>query len=106
MTSFDKREQAFEAKFVHDEEMRFKAMARRNKLLGNWVARELGLIGNAATVYADNLVIEGLEARDSDTLRRLSNDLAPKGVSDRVIAEKMDEFLHIALEQIESGDGK
>lgn len=103
MTTFDKREQGFEAKFVHDEELRFKATARRNKLLGNWAAGQLGLMGDAAVAYANELVTVDLEnQKDDDTLRRVLKDLAPKGISERQIAEKMDEFLHIALEQIEA----
>lgn len=103
MTTFDKREQGFEAKFVHDEELRFKATARRNKLLGNWAAGQLGLMGDAAVAYANDLVTVDLEnQKDDDTLRRVLKDLAPKGISERQIAEKMDEFLHIALEQIEA----
>ena len=101
MTTFDKREQGFEAKFVHDEELRFKATARRNKLLGNWAAGQLGLMGDAAMAYANELVTVDLENQnDEDTLRRVLKDLAAKGVSERQIAEKMDEFLHIALGQL------
>jgi hypothetical protein len=105
VTTFDKREQAFEAKFVHDEELRFKVTARRNKLLGNWAANQLGLAGPAAAAYANDLVIRGLEAQsDPGMLLKLSQDLAATiGISERLIAEKMDEFLHIALEQIKSG---
>jgi hypothetical protein len=103
VTTFDKREQAFEAKFVHDAELRFKATARRNKLLGNWAAKQLGLAGAAAAAYANDLVIGALELQsDPDMLRKLSQDLAATGLPERLIAEKMDEFLHIALEQIES----
>ena len=105
MTTFDKREQGFEAKFVHDEELRFKATARRNKLLGNWAAGQLGLTGDAAVAYANELVTVDLENQnDDDTLRRVLKDLAPKGVSELQIVQKMDEFLHVALEQIEAGN--
>jgi hypothetical protein len=105
MTTFDKREQGFEAKFVHDEELRFKATARRNKMLGNWVAGQLGLTGEAAVAYANELVTADLENQNhDDTLRRVSKDLAPKGVSEHQIAQKMQEFFHIALEQIGAGN--
>jgi hypothetical protein len=105
MTTFDKREQAFEAKFVHDEELRFKAMARCNKLLGNWAAGQLGLTGDAATAYANELVIVNLQNQTAeDTVRRVSNDLAPKGVAEEQVAQRMNEFLHIALRQIEAGN--
>ena len=104
MTTFDKREQSFEAKYIHDEELRFKAMARCNKLLGNWAAAQLGLTGEAATAYANGLVTADLENQTMEaTLRRVSKDLAKKGVSEQQVAVRMNEFLHAALEQIESG---
>jgi hypothetical protein len=104
MTTFDKREQGFEAKFIHDEELRFKATARRNKLLGNWAAGQLGLTGEAAVAYANELVTAHLENQsDDDTLQKVSKDLAEKGISARQVAQRMEEFLHIALEQIEAG---
>jgi len=105
MTTFDKREQGFEAKFIHDEELGFKAAARRNKMLGNWAAGQLGLTGDAAVAYANELVTANLESQTSDdTLRKVVNDLAPKGIAKQLIALKMDEFLHIALAQIEAGN--
>jgi hypothetical protein len=105
MTTFDKREQSFEAKFVHDEELRFKAMARRNKLLGNWAAAQLGLTGDVAVAYANELVTANLESQTGDdTLRKVTNDLVPKGISAAEIAQKMQDYLHIALQQIEAGD--
>ena len=104
MTTFDKREQGFETKFAHDEEIRFKAVARRNKLLGNWAAGQLGLTGDAAVAYANALVIADLESqRDDDTLHRVAKDLASKGISDQQIAQRMEEFYRLALAQIEAG---
>ena len=103
MTTFDKREQGFEAKFMHDEETRFKAMARCNKLLGNWAAAQLGLSGDAAIAYANDLVTANLASQTpDDTLRKVSKDLAPKGVSEAEIAQKLQEYLHIALQQLEA----
>ena len=105
MTTFDKREQGFEAKFIHDEELRFKAMARCNKMLGNWAAAQLGLTGDAAATYANELVTANLESQSSDDiLRKVSKDLAPKGIAEQQIAQRMDEFLHIALKQIDAGN--
>ena len=105
MTTFDKREQGFEAKFIHDEELRFKAVARCNKMLGSWAAGQLGLTGDAAVAYANELVTANLESQTSDdTLRRVAHDLAPKGVSTQQVAQKMDEFLRSALAQIEAGN--
>ena len=104
MTTFDKREQGFEAKYIHDEELRFKMMARGNKMLGNWAAAQLGLTGEAASKYADDLVTADLENQTIDaTLHRVSKDLAKKGIPEQQVAKKMNEFLHAALEQIELG---
>jgi hypothetical protein len=104
MTTFDKREQGFEAKFVHDEELMFKAMARSNKLLGNWAAAMLGLSGDAAASYATALVTANLESRTSDdVLRKVSGDLAGKGISTEEVARKVQEFLHQAVAQLKAG---
>ena len=104
MTTFDKREQGFEAKFAHDEELRFKTMARCNKLLGNWAAAQLGLTGDAAVSYANELVTEHLESQTpEDILHKVATDLGPKGIPMEEIAGKMQEYLHIALQQIEAG---
>ena len=103
MTTFDKREQGFEAKFSHDEETRFKVMARSNKLLGNWAAAQLGLSGDAAVTYANELVTANLESQTSDgTLRKVTKDLAAIGISEQQVAEKLQEYTRIALEQIEA----
>lgn len=104
MTTFDKREQGFENKFVHDEEIRFKATARRNKLLGDWAALQLGLAGDAARTYTNELVTADLaNQRDEDTLHKVSKDLAPTGIPEQEIADRMDEFYRFALEQIQAG---
>jgi hypothetical protein len=104
MTTFDKREQGFEAKFVHDEELMFKAMARSNKLLGNWAAALLGLSGDAAVNYATALVTANLENQTSDDiLRKVSGDLAGKGISTEEVARKIQEFLHQAVAQLKAG---
>jgi hypothetical protein len=105
MTTFDKREQGFEAKFIHDEELRFKATARCNKMLGNWAAAQLGLTGDAAAAYANELVTADLASQSSDdTVRKVAKDLAQKGIPEQQVAQKMDELFRIALEQIESGN--
>jgi hypothetical protein len=104
MTTFDKREEGFEAKYIHDEELRFKVMARCNKMLGNWAAAQLGLTGEAAVAYANGLVTADLENQTMEsTLQRVSKDLAKKGISEQQVGVRMNEFLHAALEQIESG---
>lgn len=105
MTTFDKREQAFEAEFVHDEEIRFKAVARSNKLLGNWAAAKLGLTGETANAYANALVTAELEHKSSeDSLHKVLRDLVPKGISEKEVASKMQEFLRVALQQTKAGE--
>jgi hypothetical protein len=100
-TTFDKREEGFEKQFAHDEELRFKAMARRNKMLGLWAAGVLGKSGPDAEVYAKEVVLaEFEEGGDSAVLRKVSKDLQPKGVTEQQIREQMTEFLSQAIEQI------
>ena len=105
MTTFDKREQGFEAKFAHDEELMFRAMARSNKLLGNWAASRLGLTGEAAASYATALVTANLESQTLDgTLRKVAGDLAEKGVTSEEVAQKLQEYLHQAVQQIRDSE--
>lgn len=106
MTTFDDREQAFEKKYAHDEEMRFKAEARRDKLLGLWAAELMGLEGEAAQEYARAVVIADLqEAGDEDVFRKVSADLEAKGVSAEGLRGKMDELLAEAKAQLMSEKG-
>ena len=101
-TSFDKREEGFEKKFAHDEELRFKVMARRNKLLGLWAAGLLGKSGADADAYAKEVVIADLEeAGDEDVVRKLTKDLAGKGVTDQQIRAQMNELLAQAAAQVQ-----
>ena len=105
MTTFDKREQGFEAKFVHDEELRFKAMARCNKMVGLWAAGLLGLSGDAASAYSNGLVTAYLESQAIEsTLRKVTTDLAAKGISEQQIANKIDELLLVAMQQVDAGN--
>ena len=105
MTTFDKREQGFEAKFAQDEELMFRAMARSNKLLGNWAASRLGLTGEAAAAYATALVTTNLESQTVDeTLRKVAGDLAEKGVTGEEVAQKLQEYLHQAVQQIRGSE--
>ncbi len=104
MTTFDKREQGFEAKYIHDEELRFKAMARASKLLGNWAAAELGLSGDKAAAYSNDIVTTHLENQTADDiLEKVAGDLSAKGVSREQVGRKLQECLHAAVEQIEAG---
>ncbi|HEX3810226.1 MAG TPA: DUF1476 domain-containing protein [Rhizomicrobium sp.] len=98
---FEDRRKGQEAKWAHDEELRFKVMARRNKLLGLWAAGERGLSGNAAAAYAKEVVAADFEeAGDEDVYRKVRADL-PAGVSEQTIRQKMEEFLVTAGDQIE-----
>ncbi len=101
MTTFDKREEGFEKKFAHDEDLRFKALARRNKLVGLWAAGLLGKTGADADAYAKEVVIADLEeAGDEDVMRKLVKDLTGKGVSEQQIRDKMSEMLEQAAAQV------
>ncbi len=106
MTTFDKRQEGFEGKFAHDEELRFKAMARRNKLLGLWAAEKLGLSGTEADEYAKTVVKADFEeAGDDDVFRKVRGDFDAKKVeqSDHQIRRTMDELMGTAIEQIQAG---
>ena len=106
MSTFDKREEGFERKFAHDEEVRFKARARRNKLLGLWAAQKLGLTGDAADAYAKEIVIVDFEEPgDDDVFRRIRKDFDAKGVaqSDHQIRRTMEELMAKAVEDVKAG---
>src|SRR5580692_8360946 len=100
MTTFDKREEAFEQRFAHDEELKFKATARRNKLLGLWAAEKLELTGAEADSYALAVVMSDFEAAgDHDVARKIRKDFDAKAVnqSDHQIARTMTEFMAKAI---------
>ena len=106
MTTFDKREEGFEKKFAHDEELRFKAEVRRNKLLGLWAAEKLGLSGEAANDYAKTVVAADFEeAGDSDVVRKVMGDLARQGIAitEQELRMKMDELMAQAIAQVKAG---
>lgn len=101
MTTFDKREEGFEKKFAHDEELRFKATARRNKLLGLWAAEKLGKSGPDAEAYAKEVVMSDFEeAGDDDVFRKVAADLAGKA-SDGDIRAAMERLMGEAVAQIQ-----
>jgi hypothetical protein len=105
MTTFDKREEGFERKFALDEEMRFRAMARRNRMLGAWAAEKLGLSGADADVYAKSVIASDFEeAGDHDVFRKIRKDFDDKGVdaSDHQIRRTMDELLARAIQQLQA----
>ena len=106
MSTFAKREEGFEKKFAHDEELRFKATARRNKLLGLWVAEKLGKTGADADAYAKSVVMSDFEeAGDDDVFRKVKADLdaANAGQSDHQIRRTMDELMATAIAQVQAG---
>jgi len=106
MTTFDDREQAFERMFVHDEEMRFKALARRNKVLGQWAAEQLGLRGQDASAYMEEIRKSIVVAQgDEQMVRKLSHDFESAGIPlpEGEIRERMNELLAQAITQIKSG---
>ena len=105
MTTFDKREEGFEKKFAHDEELRFKASARRNKLLGLWAAEKLGLTGDAANAYAKEVVLADFEeAGDSDVLRKVQKDLEAKGIamSEPDVRRAMNDLMEKAIAEVKA----
>jgi hypothetical protein len=108
MTSFDGREKAFENKFAHDADLKFKAESRRNKMLAEWAAAKMGIAGAAIEDYIKAVRKADLaEKGDDDVMRKVAKDLADKGVkvSDTDLRKQMDEFLATAVQQIESSKG-
>ena len=106
MTTFDKREEGFEKKFAMDADQRFKAEARRNRLLGLWAAEKLGISGDAAAAYAKEVVASDFEeAGDADVLRKVLGDLTTKGIAitEPELRVKMDELMAAAVMQVKAG---
>ncbi len=103
MTTFDKREEGFEKKFAHDEELQFKAGARRNKLLGMWAAEKMGMTADEAQTYAKDVVMSDFEeAGDHDVFRKIRQDFDARKitVADPEIRRVMDELMTQAIDQI------
>jgi hypothetical protein len=108
MTTFDEREKGFERKFAHDQELKFKATARRNKLLGLWAAEKMGLSGDAVQAYAREVIKADLtEPGDEDVFRKLRSDFDARGVeqSDHQIRRIMADLMEQAMVQIDT-EGK
>ncbi len=105
MTTFEDREKGFERKFAHDEELKFRATARRNRLIGLWAAGKMGLTGDAAQEYAREVIKADLaEPGDEDVFRKLRNDFDAKGVdqSDHQIRRMIGDMMVEAVRQIEA----
>ena len=102
MSQFDDRKKGYESKFAHDAELRFKAEARRNRLLGMWAAEKLGKSGDEAAAYAKEVVRSDFEeAGDEDVYRKVAGDLGDKA-SEEEIRAKMQELRVEADRQIEA----
>ena len=105
MNEMEDRGDAYENKFAHDAELKFKAEARRNKLLGAWAAELLGKTGDAVDEYAKEVVRSDFdEPGDEDVFRKIRSDFDDAGVdqSDHQIRRTMDELMATAIEQIQS----
>jgi hypothetical protein len=105
MTTFDKRKEGYESKFAHDEELLFRATARRNKLLGLWAAEMLGKSGEDADAYAREVIRSDMEeAGDEDVFRKVRRDFDAAGVSvsDHQLRRTMEEKMAEAVAQIEA----
>jgi len=105
MSEFDKREEGFEKQFAHDEELRFKATARRNKMLGKWAAERQGLSSDEAEAYAKAVVVADFEeAGEDDVFRKIRTDFDAKGVnvSDEEIRRQMQSLLAQAVAEIKA----
>ena len=106
MTTFDDRKDAFEKKFAHDEDLRFKATARRNKLLGLWAAEKLGKSGADAETYAKSVVMADFqEAGEDDVLRKVKADLEANGAShgDAELRRVMTDLMERAIGEVNAG---
>lgn len=103
MTTFDDRKDAFERKFILDEEQKFRAVARRNRQLGEWAAGKLGKSGDEAEAYAKEVVAADFaEAGDEDVFRKVRADL-PASVSDEDIRQTMQALLEKAAAEVKAG---
>jgi len=102
MTTFDRREKDFEARFKHDQELQFKVTARRNRLLGLWAAERMGLAGEAAGTYAKEVVEAEFKGGDRHVVDKLIADLAAKGhaVTEAQVQFELDHFAAQARQQI------
>jgi hypothetical protein len=109
MTTFNDREQAFEKKFAHDQDLKFRAESRRNKLLAEWAAAKLGIMGPALEDYIKAVRRSDLEEKgDDDVFRKIRKDFDEGGVTipDAEIRQVMGEFLAKSVAEIEGERNK
>src|ERR1700761_2795666 len=105
MTTFDKREEGFERKFALDEELKFKAEARRNRLLGLWVAEKLGLSGEAATAYAKETIAGAFPQGGAEAVIAVAaRDLSAKGIAESAIRARLNELMLEAIALVKKGE--
>lgn len=105
MDAFSERENQFETKYAHDAELRFKVQARRNRLLGEWAASQMGIAGDAVAAYAKDVVRADFEKPgDDDVLQKVKLDLDGKGIeiTPAALRAKMEELLAVAKQQVMS----
>lgn len=101
MTTFDDRQKGFENKYQHDQELKFKVTARRNKLLGEWAGRQLGLAGAELDAYAKTVVMSDFDKPgDDDVMEKVAADLKAKGIAIGVVRAEMEKLIAVAKEQI------
>ena len=103
MTQFNDREKTFENKFKREEELKFKIVARRNKLLGLWAAEQLALDPDSAEAYSKEVVAADFdEPGDEDVLKKVLDDLEGKGVetSEHLVRKEMDRLKSVARDQV------
>jgi hypothetical protein len=105
VTTFDKREEGFEKKFAVDENLKFKSIARRNRLFGQWVAEKLGKSGDERDAYAKEVVAAEIDGGEAAVASKIAADLAAKGsaITEADIKAKLDEFLAVAVAQVKAG---
>lgn len=104
MTTFDDREKGFETKYQREQEFEFKVTARRNKLLGLWMAEKLGLDGAEAESYAKDVVVSDFEKPgEDDVVEKVMGDVAAKGldVTEKDVRREMAQLMDVAREQLE-----
>ncbi len=105
MKAFGKRKDEAETRYKHNEELEFKARARRNKLLGLWAAEQMGVTGESADAYAKEVVISDFDRPgDDDVLEKVHKDLTDKGldISAKRVRKEMDQLMEVAHEQVRS----
>jgi hypothetical protein len=105
MTTFEERGKGFESKFKRDQELQFKVMVRRNKLLGLWAAEKMGVVGADAETYSKDVVASDFDRPgDDDVLEKVHGDLVAKGLSLSApdVRKEMERLVDIARQQVES----